>query len=149
VSDITAPPDIRRRPIRFWIGPLTGLNFGPLIAHLLFWSPSNEWSGPYCEFRPESAGFIGPTIFGLFFGLPVGLVVSLSVWAVQRRSGYGSVPSPDRAETWAERTRTAPHAGGDDERIARRTDVLSQPDQRDDSRTAEGEPGDGIVRGSG
>jgi hypothetical protein len=148
VSDITVPPDIRRRPIRFWIGPLTGLIFGPLIAHLFFWSPSNEWLGPYHEIYLPQEGVV-ITVFGLVFGLPVGLLVSLSVWAVQRRSEYGSVPTPDRADTWAERTRSASHAGGDNERIARRTDVSSQPDQREDSRTADGEPGDGIVRGSG
>ena len=75
VPDHPAARRLRHRPVRVWLGLLTGLVFGPLLAALLVHLPGSGWLGPYPAY-PQDATFMAATI-GLLIGPPVGLVVAL------------------------------------------------------------------------
>ena len=73
---------IERQPVRWPVGLLAGLIFGPVIACLLFILPSDEWVGTYPAYEHD---FVGIAVFcGLCYGLPIGLGAVLLARFIQR-----------------------------------------------------------------
>src|SRR5262245_1627381 len=72
---------IECQPVRWFVGLLAGLVFGPLIACLLFFLPSNDWTGPYTAYEDF---IFGTELIGFCYGLLAGLAVTLTARVIQR-----------------------------------------------------------------
>jgi hypothetical protein len=113
--------DVRlpRRPINVAFGTVVGLICGPLLGCLLNQLPRSEWLGDDNTY-PETCNIV-MLVIGLLCGPPVGTVVALCAWAIQRgmwgRGGM-SLPKPDGAPSQPPAERTGPS-----DHISKRTDV--------------------------